>query len=137
MKSDAALADLGEQIRAMSGRMTELVALARGNQLNNVLYAGTIQIPAAIAGGPACETWDFKVPIAAVMVDATEAAAPVTAVAGPPASQIPPSGAGVLRCTGGLSKVVPMAGTMLTIYGTPGDFVFIGVWTRPQPPTAS
>jgi hypothetical protein len=123
---------LADAVGVLVGRLTELNELARGNLLNHVLYAGTRAIP---AGGVL--TLDFDVPMASIAVGAVATAGELTAVAGPPAIEAPPSGVGVLPVRPGWWIGTPMTGNTLTIYGQAGDVVWVGAWSRPQPAFAA
>ncbi len=119
-------------IRALVGRTTELVEASRGLALNHVLYSGTILIPAV-----GYESLEFSVPMAAVMVNASDSAGDVAAASAPPTDPAPTYGKGVVTVSPGAMLTVPMTGPTLTIYGAAGDLVYVAVWTRAQPPAGA
>lgn len=121
------------RLEALAGRMTELVEVTRGLALNHVLHSGTRIIPDV--GYVSIET---KVPYASVAVGAHAAAGDVVAVSAPPSGDVAPTnGVGVLVVPPGIFLCVPAVGTTLTVWGTPGDQVYIGIYSRLLPPTAS
>ncbi len=118
------------QMEALAGRLTELVSISRGLALNQVLWSGVRLLdPAGVA------TVHLHVPFAHVVAYAFRTGGTVTVVAGPPGSA-PQQGAGMLPVPPGAFIGVPMAGPTLTVYGSPSDMVWLGVWARPQPPCA-
>ena len=124
--------DLAEALRALAGRITELNELTRGNLVNHVLYSGTV-----VVGAAGYVSIDFAIPMASVMIQASGTFGYVTVAAAPPASSAPTSGAGVVAVGPDAMLSVPLTGTVLTVYGTAGDLVYLGVWSRAQPPAGA
>ena len=126
MKDNTELADA---IRVLAGRVTELTELTRGNIVNHVLWSGTIAIPAS-----GVHAFDFSVPMASFAAQASVAAGLITIAAAPPAGATPPvSGAGVFTVEPDGMICFPVTGRILSIYGSPGDFVAVAISTRPWP----
>lgn len=130
MRTDAVLAQLVDATRLLAHRLTQLTSLTRGLVLNDVLHSGTRIIPTE--GHVALE---FQVPMASVVIDTFAAAADVTIAAGPPAAR-PTHGIGVAHIGPGTYRTYPLTGNVLTVYGTAGDQVYIGVSARPWDPGA-
>lgn len=124
--------DLADALRVLAGRVTELNELTRGNIANHVLHSGTV-----VVGADGYVSLDFAIPMASVMVQASDTFGYVTIAAAPPASSPPTSGAGVVAVGPDAMLAVPLTGTVLTVYGTAGDLVYLGVWSRAQPPAGA
>lgn len=116
----------------LSGRLTQLASVSRGLALNDVLFSGLRAIPA-----DGRLLLEFQVSMASVVVGATSASTTVVAAAAGPATTAPPEGPGVMPVRPGWVLGGPMVGNMLTIYGQPGDYVWLVVTTRPLPPIAA
>lgn len=123
---------LATKLEAMSGRLTELVELSRGGALNHILWSGTRIIP-----DDGWVTVEPTVPMASIAIGAHAATGTVTAVAAPPGDMAPLHGPGVYIVPPGIFLAVPATGNFLTVWGTPGDSVYIGVFSRLMPPTGS
>lgn len=113
-------------LTAVEGRLTQLVDSIRGQVVNGVLFAGTVQLDATSG----TYTMDFEVPFGSVAVgnggigtltfqnDGVQVSAPTT-------------GVGVFTVEPGKQATVPVAGRALTLYGVPGTLVQLNVYDRP------
>jgi hypothetical protein len=118
----------------LSGRLTELGALVRGLSVNNVLFSGTVVIPTA--GYAQLDNFTVSMASVAILAGGTAAGGAVATNA-PPANTAPTSGVGVVPVRPGMFVCAPLTGTTLTIYGQPGDTLFVAVSSRPWPPFAA
>lgn len=118
----------------LAGRMTELGALVRGNSIDNILFSGTVVI-----GSDGYATLDnFQVNMSSVAILAGSNASGGTVATNSPPNQVAPtSGTGVVPVRPGWFVCVPLVGNQLTIYGAPGDTVYVAVSSKPWPPSAS
>jgi hypothetical protein len=132
MRDDRLYRELADATRQLTDRMTELTALTRGNHLNNILWSGTVTIPAN-----GFHTFNFHVPMASVAVQASITAGLVTVVSDPPANPVPVDGPGVYTVGPDAFLCIPMTGRTLTIYGTVGDRVLVAVSSKPWPPAGA
>jgi hypothetical protein len=130
---DELTGQLVDATRALVGRLTELNEYTRGNILNHVLHTRT-----HIVGAQGWLQVDFGVEGAAVSVHAVATAGTIVVVAGPANTATAPTvGKGIRRLRPGDAATFPVKTNVVTIWGQPGDEVYLGVFTRPQPPTAS
>lgn len=83
------------------------------------------------ANGQTTASWNFA--FAAVAVT-NLSAQKVTITNMGPQGAAPTLGPGVALVAAGKGATYNLAGTMLTLYGNPGDQVTVSVFARPQPP---
>lgn len=95
----------------------------------HTLACETLQIGAA-----GCTGRQFHRPYAAVAVN-SQSAQPVTITSSTNATgSAPTAGPGVAILKAGGSGVFNLSGRVVTVFGTPGDYVTVQVFERPQPP---
>ena len=112
----------------LEARFTEITDVFRGLVVNEILWAGVVQLD---ANGQ--HTRSFEVPFAALTL-ANFGAATLVGVTAPPAAQAPGPGPGQVQVRTNTARTKSLAGTILTLYGTPGAMVDLTVHANPQPP---
>lgn len=125
--ADQAVLERLEQLENSVTRQTAAVGELRGLILNNVLLDELVTIPAGgvlersiSAPGAYLAAWAYG----SAVVIAPEGAG----------AAAPPSGIGVKRLPGGLAMGWAFTGSVVSIYGTPGDQVLLAIWSVPMAP---
>lgn len=113
----------------LEGRMTELVSVVRGMQLNGVLNVQLITLPTS-----GRYTLNTAVPVASIAV-ANHSASALVIATGPERNDAPVDGIGVQLVGAGRAAVLPLAGAVFTLYGAAGGQVSIQTYSIPQPPS--
>lgn len=113
-------------LQGLQGRFTDAVDALRGLVVNGVLFTGAVKLD---ANGQ--YHIDFVVPFGYVAVGNSDTAK-VTVHNDAPMSSAPTQGIGVHTVGAGKQAGFPLAGRLLTLYGTPGAIVMLGIYDRPQ-----
>lgn len=124
---------LERHIERMTMHMANLERLVAAQlAANRVLFSGTRTVD---AGGHA--SLSFPVTYASVFVDNSDGPADVVVASSPPQGAAPGTGPGVWIIPAGATRTVPLAGRVLTVYGTSGQTVGLVVGRRPVDPAAA
>lgn len=113
-------------LQGLQGRFTDAVDALRGLVVNGVLFTGAVKLD---TNGQ--YHIDFVVPFGYVAVGNNDVSK-VTVHNDAPMSSAPTQGIGVHTVGAGKQAGFPLAGRLLTLYGTPGAIVMLGVYDRPQ-----
>jgi hypothetical protein len=126
--NDQHAAEVARGISSLDSRLNQLA-----HALKDLITCETLATETRTFDANGITTFGWNFAFASVAVT-SQSAQKVTITNMGPASAAPTSGPGVALLAPNKGATYNLAGTMLTLYGNPGDQVTVSVFARPQPP---